>query len=163
MFQALVAVFAWFIFAQAATADWDYLPKDMMISHADAIAVVSIGKVEPASVKLAPASPMTYHEKAIATVEQVLKGKLPNSITIVGGINKDGDFACVPDVSLGTGKFLVFLNNVQHDRESWKSANADLGIRQIKSEQIEWYGKTPHERKMSPLGEVLGYIKSHSQ
>jgi hypothetical protein len=163
MLQALaIALVALLIVSHPAAADWDYIDKDMMVRHADAIAIVTVSKIEPATKKMVPADAApTYHQKATATAEQVIKGKLPATITIYGGINAGGsDSLCVPDVSLETGRFLVFIVDSRKDGQSWTSANADLGIRAIKNDQVEWYGKTNHDRVKVPLSKVVAEIKA---
>jgi hypothetical protein len=119
---------------QPAYADWDYMSKEEMVSYADAIAVATIAKVENCAEKVDNGSqyPHTYHQKASATVEQVLKGKLPAKITIYGAINAAGaPLMCVPDAKLQAGRCLVFLRDEGKKGSSFVSANADLGIRPI--------------------------------
>jgi hypothetical protein len=146
-----------------AYADWDYLPKDSMIDNADAIAVVDITKVENCATRINRSSTAarTYHQKAAAVVKSTLKGKLASSITIYGNINSAGSpFICVPDASLQAGPCLVFLRDEGHDGQSFVSANADMGIRPIAHDQVQWFGANIRERKPTPLSEVLDFIRA---
>lgn len=126
-----------------AEAKWRYMSMEEMISGADAIAVVVINKIERSDAKSADDgfSDMTsYHQQGSATVEQLLKGKLPKDITIYAGYGmRNGNAICAPTNSLELGRSIVFLH---HNGDLLVPMNGELGIRPISNNQIKnWYGK----------------------
>ena len=138
-------------------ADWDYTSTDMMIKGADVIAVVNIGAVQDTN---APQKSLEFNQKAQATVEQTLKGSPPKSFTIYGGINCKGFVACVPDVSLSSGRSLVFLRRKGPDSDAYVSANADRGIQKIINDSVLWRENSDRAGKQRKLGAVAALVKA---
>lgn len=152
----------WSLFLpNAANADWGYLSKDKMISQADAIAIITISKIEPSDAGSSYGIPgmAIYSQRGSATVEQLLKGELPKAITIYAsyGPRPGLAFACYPTNSLKIGRSLVFLN---HDGSLLVPMNADLGVRPIGNDEIDWYGLDAYDRrKRTNISEVVEEIK----
>lgn len=138
-------------------ADWDYTSTETMIKGADVIAVVNIGAVQDTN---APRKSLEFHQKAQATVEQTLKGSPPKSFTIYGGINCKGFVACVPDVSLSSGRSLVFLRRKGPDSDAYVSANADRGIQKIINDSVLWRENSDRAGKQMKLGAVAALVKA---
>jgi hypothetical protein len=125
--------------------------KDEMIEKADIIAVVDIVKVEKIESK---GSVWTYSQKAIAKVEQLLKGKIPKEVNIYGM----EDFICA-QCHYEVGKFLLFL---KYDKKLLTGSNWQFSIRPIKKDKVEWYKKGGDDRfdlEYLPLSAVLQEIR----
>ena len=133
------------VFGKAA-----YHGKTEMVISAEAIAVVTISKVEPAKAKR---KSWTYSEAATAKVEQVLKGSLARQIVLHGG----EDFICA-QVRYNPGRYIVFL---RHDEDLLVGENWHLGVREIKNDTVEWFKDDKSlELKSARLEEVLKEITS---
>lgn len=143
--------------ALPAIADWEYRTTDAMVTGADVIAIVDIGPIQ--DTKARPKD-MDFHQMAQASVEKTLKGSPPKSITIYGGINCKGFVACVPDVSLSSGRSLVFLRRKNGGANGFISANADRGIQKINSDTILWRDDANRGGKQMKLSEVIALIQS---
>jgi hypothetical protein len=97
------------------------------------VAIVDISHVE----RLTTSSrPFDYNEIAYATVQQTLKGTLPQTVKLYGGRS----FACTQD-HFAAGRYLVFL--LRH-QDLLVACNHYFGIRPINGTQVEWY--VPGER-----------------
>lgn len=105
-----------------------YAPEDEMISRVEVIAIVDISSVEKSTTK---GVHWTYGEIAHATVQQALKGKLPQSVKLHGGES----FICA-QVHFAPGRYLVFLSR---DGELFVGCNWHFSVRPIKEAQVEWY------------------------
>lgn len=167
--RPLLSIMLFSLAFQSVWADWDYQSEDAMIANSEAIAIVTVGKVEKTATNPEEAAHVasrllqgnssrqydTYHEKASATVEKVLKGKVPAKIEIYG----EGEVICGPDrfARLKSGRCLLFLKRVGN---ILVPNNADLGIRPIEHEQIDWYGKSAYDRKDTQLANVLKNIQA---
>ncbi len=144
--------------ALPAKADWDYTTTDAMIKNADVIAVVNVGPIQKTN---APDKALECHQMAQAAVEQTLKGSPPKSITIYGGINCKGFVACVPDVSLTSGRSLVFLRRKVEVANGFISANADRGIQKISNDTVQWHDDASKAGKQMKVSAVAALIKSN--
>jgi hypothetical protein len=111
-----------------AFAKAHYALEDEMIERAEIIAIVDISRVEEAKTK---GTHWTYSEIAHATVQQTLKGTLPQTVRLYGG----EDFICA-QVRFAAGRYLVFL---RRDGERLAGCNWHLSVRPIKEAQVEWY------------------------
>jgi hypothetical protein len=88
----------------------------------------------------------TYQQKASPKVERVLKGSLPNDLTVYG--NKGG----LEPVGLESGRYLAFL---RRDRDLWVCAQW-YSFRRITDETVDWFADDEHRTiKGVPLSEVL--------
>ena len=155
LFATLASVLS---FAQPSLADWDYIPRDEMVRGADAIAVVTITKIDNCSTTMGRYS-RTYHQRATADVKEIVKGRLPAKITIYGSINAAGaPFHCVPDVRLEVGPCLAFLRDESQMGTAYVSANADLGIRPIEQDKIRWCKNNIRDWQPVKLTEVIASI-----
>jgi hypothetical protein len=105
-----------------------YAPADEMIRRAEVIAIVDISHVVHAKTK---AKPFDYSEIAHATVQQTLKGALPQKVKLYGGES----FICA-QVHFAPGRYLVFLGRA-HDL--LVGCNWHLSVRPIKGAEVEWY------------------------
>ena len=129
-----------------------YAPADEMIRRAEVIAIVDISHVEHAKTK---AKRFDYSEIAHATVQQTLKGALPQKVKLYGGES----FICA-QVHFARGRYLVFLGRA-HDL--LVGCNWHLSVRPIKDTQVEWYvfGKT-HKLSWQRLLPVVKRIENLS-
>ena len=107
--------------------------ENEMIERAEVIAIVDISRVEKTETK---SQPFNYREIAHATVQQTLKGKLPQEVQLDGGES----FICA-QVHFKPGRALVFL---RRDGELLAGCNWHLSVRPIKGTEVEWY--LPGER-----------------
>lgn len=131
--------------------------KKQMIETAQVIDIVEITSIEKASVK---GNPWTYQQKASAKVEKVLKGKLPDKVSLYG----DETFICAR-CHFEKGRYLVFLDR---DRELLTGNNWQLSARKITDDnkanntekaQVEWFdAKNIFERPKAPLNQALKEI-----
>lgn len=103
---------------------------------------------------------LEFHQKAQASVEQTFKGSPSKSITIYGGINCKGFVACVPDVSLKSGRSLVFLRRKSPDSDGYVSANADRGIQKITNDSVLWRENEDTAGKQMKLSAVAALVKA---
>jgi hypothetical protein len=129
----------------SAIAKLGYMTEDNMVGYAEIIAIVDISHVERVKTK---SRPFDYNEIAYATVQQTLKGTLPQTVKLYGGTS----FTCAQD-HFAAGRYLVFL--LRH-QDLLVACNDYFGIRPINRTQVEWY--VPGERlKLSfqPLDTVL--------
>jgi hypothetical protein len=133
--------------AAGAYAEAYYASSVEMIETASAIAIVQIAQVE--AVEQA-GERVKYGQKALASVEQVVKGELPDRIALYG----DEDFICA-QVHLAPGKFLVFL---RRDGDLWVGVNWELSVRPIRGDEVQWYGDRL-EMKWVRLASVLQEIR----
>lgn len=135
--------------AARADAKAAFQTPEQMIATSQAIALVRIERVEPASTK---GQNWTYGQKAIARVERVFKGHLPAEVFLWGEEN----FVCAR-CQFSEGRALVFL---KRDQMLWTGNNWQLGSRPIKDEQIEWFGdKGAFDLKYQPLAGVLQQVQ----
>jgi hypothetical protein len=126
-----------------------YAPKAEMIQRAEVIALVQILMVEKTDTKR---KSWTYRQKATARVEQVLKGKVPQEITLYG----QEDFIC-GQCRFAPGRYLLFL---KRDEDLLVGSNWQFSIRPITGDQVEWYaGDKSLELKPAPLAGVLQEIR----
>jgi hypothetical protein len=138
----------------SAPAKIGYMNEGNMIRYAEFIAIVDISHVE----RMDPKSAFNHTEIAYATVQQTLKGRLPQTVKLHGGTW----FICAQD-HFAAGRYLVFL--VCH-QDLLMSCNDYFGIRPINGTQVEWYvpgEPVPGEpRKLSfqPLDAVLQRIRN---
>ena len=152
-FQALLAVGLVLLFAATAQARAAFKDKVQMIETAEVIAIVEITSVEEVSVK---GKFWTYGQKALAKVENVLKGQVPDVVSLYG----DEDFICAR-CNFEVGRYLVFLDR---DGELLTGNNWHLSARKItktsgETEQVEWFtDKGPFEKKEALLSDVLREI-----
>lgn len=114
--------------------------KDEMIEKAEVIAIISIGEVKVAETH---GVNWTYRQSAIATVESVLKGTLPKTITLYGMEN----FPCAQCL-LGKGRFIAFLKK---DGDLWTGSNWHLSFRPIQGTTVEWYKAEDDRYEMVPI------------
>ena len=152
--RELLAVLALAFFAgpvPSAVAKIGYMNEDTMVRYAEIIAIVDISHVEHVKIK---SRPLDYTEIADATVQQTLKGTLPQPVKLYGGRS----FACAQD-HFAAGRYLVFL--VRH-QDLLASCNDYFGIRPINGAQVEWYVPGERTLKLSfqPLDTVLQRIKN---
>jgi hypothetical protein len=134
----------------SAFAKVAYETEDAMIRRAEIIAIVDISYVERAKTK---SWPFDYSEIAYATVQQTLKGTLPQTVKLYGGEL----FPC-NEVHFHAGRYLVFL--LRHE-DLLVACNGYFGVRPINGTQVEWY--VPGERvrlSFQPLDTVLQRIKN---
>jgi hypothetical protein len=136
--------------APGALAKAAFAGEEEMIQVADVIAIVNITKVEETRTK---GEYWTFSEVAHATVEQTLKGTLPQNVKLSGG----EDFICA-QVHFAPGRQLVFL---RREGELLTGCNWHLGVRPIKETQVEWYvAGQCMELSWQPLAGVLERIKN---
>jgi hypothetical protein len=143
----ILLVMSFPLLANAKAAYWG---KTEMIRRSEIIAIVNISVVEPTSIK---GKGWTYSEVASATVERVLKGKLPEEVKLYGGEN----FICA-QVRYKPGRHLVFLRK---DENLLTGVNWHLGVRKIEKEDVQWLvdGRL-FEFKSTPLSDVLAEIEA---
>ena len=133
----------------SALAKAAYAAEEQMIERAEVIAIVNVARVEKAETK---GTHWTYSEIAHATVEQTLKGTLPQTVKLYGG----EDFICA-QVHFAVGRYIVFL---RRDGELLVGCNWHLSVRPIKDKQAEWYVAGEHMTlSWQPLDAVLERIK----
>jgi hypothetical protein len=120
-----------------------------MIERAEVIAIVNITHVEKADTK---GTNWNYREIANATIEQTLKGTVPQTVKLYGG----EDFICA-QVHFTPGRHIVFL---RRDGGLLVGCNWYLSVRPIKDVQVEWYveGKRM-DLSWQPLATVIERIK----
>ena len=136
--------------APNALAKAAYAAEEEMIERAEAIAIVNVTRVEKTETK---GKHWIYSEIAHATVEQTLKGTLPQTVKLYGG----EDFICA-QVHFAAGRYFVFL---RRDGELLVGCNWHLSVRPIKDGQAEWYAVGEHMTlSWQPLNAVLGRIKN---
>jgi hypothetical protein len=149
--QSLLALGLVLLLAATVQAKAAYKGKGRMIETAEVIAVVEITSVEKASVK---GKHWIYGQRALAKVENVLKGKLPASASLYG----DENFICAR-CHFEIGRYLVFLDR---DGELLTGNNWYLSIRKITENseaKVEWFDdKNIFEKKQAPLSDVLNEI-----
>lgn len=128
-----------------------YYGPEWMVREAEFIAVVTITTVQTNAVK---GGNWTYSESATATVERMIKGKLPLNVTLHGAEN----FICA-QVRYKPGRHLVFL---RRDGNLLTGVNWHLGHRPIDGDQIEWFTaaqRSPFELSFQPIGKVITSIE----
>ena len=136
------------VFAAAATGKAAFKSKTQMIESSDAIAVVDITATDKVSIK---GKHWTYAQKATAKVEQTLKGKLPETISLYG----DEDFICAR-CHFEIGKYLVFLNR---DGDNLVGNNWQPSARKITADKVEGFNdEDVHTRPEASLADVLREI-----
>ncbi|NOY00410.1 MAG: hypothetical protein GXP30_11845 [Verrucomicrobia bacterium] len=125
--------------------------KEEMIERAQAIAIVSIGEVEPVEKQ---GKHWTYRQRAKVKVKSVLKGKLSDEFVLYGLET----FICA-QCSLSEGSFIVFLKK---DGELWTGANWHLSLRKINKGTVEWYVANDNRYKMASasLEKVIKEIRA---
>ena len=134
----------------SALAKAYYATEDEMIERAEAIAIVDISRVEIAETK---GKPFHYRQNAHATVQQTLKGTLPQAVKFYGG----DSFICA-QIYFAPGRHLVFLTR---DGELLVGCNWYFSVRPIKGTQVEWYVQGERLKlSWQPLDMVLGRIKN---
>lgn len=134
---------------QSVQAKARFAGKKEMISRSEAIAVVKITRVEKAD---ASGRVWTYRQRATGEVEETLKGKLPEEITLYG----QETFICA-QCQFGEGQFLLFL---RQDVDKWVGANWHLSIRPITDNEVEWYASDDSiEQKKAPLDRVIKEVR----
>ena len=149
-FLALLSLASFVGLVPSALAKLAYMNEDDMVRRAEIIAIVDISHVEHSKTK---SWPFDYNEIAYGTVQQTLKGTLPETVKLYGGTS----FTCAQD-HFAAGRYLVFL--LRH-QDLLVACNGYFGIRPINGTQVEWY--VPGERlKLSfqPLDTVLQRIKT---
>lgn len=150
-FQSLILIGLVLSLAAVCQARAAFKGKVQMIETAEVIAVVEITGVEKVSVK---GKYWTYGQKASAKVENVLKGKLPDNVSLYG----DEDFICAR-CHFEVGRYLVFLDR---DGELLTGNNWHLSIRKItgdSEEKVEWFDdKKIFEKTEALLSDVLNEI-----
>lgn len=125
--------------------------KEEMIERAQAIAVVSIGEVEPIEKQ---GKHWNYRQRAKVLVKSVLKGELPDEFVLYGAET----FICA-QCSLDTGSYIVFLKK---DGDIWTGSNWHLSLRKIHKDTVDWYATNDKRYEMAPvpLEKVIKEIKS---
>lgn len=113
-----------------ASARVYFQSKSEMIAEADAIAVITISKVEDTS---AHELQLGYAKVAEAKVEMVLKGELGKSLKIHG----NETFKC-GQCPLTKGRFLAFLRKAD---PIWVGANWHLSLRPIEKDKVMWHAR----------------------
>jgi len=143
------AIAVWFIgSAPGLLARAYFAGAQEMVQGSVAIAILDISKVEEVE---ATGEHWTYRERAQATVDQTLKGSLPQQVQLFG----NETFIC-EQVRFQPGRYLVFL---RRDGEKLVGANWHLSIRPIKDGQVEWYsGKQRLDLSWQPLSAVVKQV-----
>ena len=137
----------------AAAAEARYADKVEMIREAEIIAVVDITRVRFLARK---GREWRRRQAAEATVEKVLKGRLPEQVTLSG----NEDFICARTL-FKPGRHLVFL---RRDGDLLWSSNWQLGVRPITGDTVEWVGEqNVFNTVKAPLAEVTARIKRELQ
>ena len=128
-----------------------YAGRTEMIQKAEAIVIVTITGVEDTERK---GSHWTYRQRAIASVERCLKGKLEGQIEIHGMET----FICA-QCRYQKGRFILFLRS---DGELWVGSNWHLGIRPISGDKVEWPSGDERRFEMTevPLSDVVVEISA---
>lgn len=128
-----------------ANAKAYFQTKDEMIERAEAIAVIQITGVGPAT---AAGQSWTYGQTGKAAVLQSIKGNLPEKFKIYGSEN----FICAR-CPLANGTYLAFLKK---DGSLWTGSNWHLSLRPIKERMVDWFtGDDRYDTKPAPLERVL--------
>ncbi len=150
MKRVLIAVCVMLAVSAPVFGDARYAGKEAMIREADAIVVATVTKVEKDKTR---GRHWTYGQKAMATVEQCLKGGLAAQIEIRGM----EDFICA-QCRFETGRFLLFL---RRDGELWAGSNWHLSIRANKDGKVAWFkpGGTLFDSTEQPLDAVLAEVR----
>ena len=125
--------------------------KEEMVERSQAIAVVSIGEVEPVEKQ---GNHVTYLQRAKVQVKSVLKGKLPDEFIMYGLEN----FICA-QCALNEGSFIVFLKK---DGDLWTGSNWHFSLRKINNGTVDWYvsNENRYEMAPAPLKKVIKEIKA---
>ena len=125
--------------------------KEEMIERAQAIAIISVGAVEPVEKK---GKHWTYRQRAKVQVESVLKGELPDEFVLYGSET----FICA-QCSLNPGSYISFLKK---DGNLWAGSNWQLSLRKINKDAVDWYvaNDKRYEMAPTPLEEVVREIKA---
>ena len=140
--------------AQQALSKAAFYGPDWMIANAESIAIVTITGVQTNSPGVR-GKVWTYRETAQATVESVLKGELPRTVTLHGGEN----FICA-QVHYQPGRHLVFL---RRDGQLLTAINWHLGLRPITGEHVEWFsdsGKSVLALAPTPLSKIIAEVRA---
>ncbi len=138
--------------SSSASAKAYYQGEKEMIERSEAIAIVAIARVEETETK---AEPFDYRQIAHATVEQILKGTLPQTITLYGMES----FICA-QVRFAPGRYLVFL---RRDGERLVGVNWHFSARPLRENQIEWYAPGKGlALSWQPFDEVIGRVRDQS-
>lgn len=127
-----------------------YANEAEMIERSEVVAIVNISEVEKAKTE---SKPFDYSEIAHATVEQTIKGTLPQTVKLYGGES----FICA-QVHYAPGRHLVFL---RRNEDLLVGCNWHMSVRPIKDGKVEWF--LPQERlKVSwqELEAVLARVKN---
>ena len=137
------------------SATIELITRERMIEKAEVIAVVTVYKTRLAKTQ---GSEWAFYRKAEAKVEAVLKGTLPETITIYCDEKK----ASGSSFSVRHGRYLVFL---KWDGPLLIGAVGGYSGRKITGDEVGWFGPD-HRRptrhfKPRPLAEVLKNI--HAQ
>jgi hypothetical protein len=168
-FQLLLAVGLVAVFADTAQAKANYKGKVQMIKTAEVMAVVEIARVRTMSV--INGNTWSYRQMVSAKVEKVLKGDLPDNVTLYGDTCYLQNTTQPPTRFSPTayicgkchfeiGRYLVFL---KRDGELLTGNNWQLSVRKISrdsQEKIEWFdGKKILENQEVLLSDVLSEVK----
>ncbi len=132
-----------------AAAKARYAGKAEMIGEAEIIAVVDVTRVTAVEKK---GKHWTCKHAAEAKVETVLKGQLPEKVTLYGQEN----FICAR-ADFKPGRQLVFL---QRDGDLLRSSNWQVGVRPITGDTVEWLGEgNVFASTKAPLAATLAEIR----
>ena len=149
-FQSLLPVGLVLLLSVSAHAIAAYKTKMQMIDTAEVIAVVTITGTTKVSVK---GRIWTYRQRALARVENILKGNLPSRVSLFG----DEDFPCARS-HFAPGRYLVFL---RHDTNLWTGNNWALSALKITKGNVEWFAnnESSFRKKDARLADVLKGIR----
>lgn len=127
-----------------------FASKNEMIREADAIVVADVTAVEKTN---RATSGWTYRQRAVAQVEQCLKGQVQGAIELFG----QETFICA-QCNFETGRQLLFLR--RHPDGFWTGSNWHLGIRPIRDGQVDWLAGTNdvHTIKPASLSNVVSEV-----
>ena len=137
----------------SASADPGNFDKINLVAISDAVAVLRIDSVEGCRIKIGDE---TYDRKAIAHIEQVLKGTLSREITICSRLSK---FECPPPYYIETGRSLVFLRDLGVQGKSgrvWTCTDSMYGSQKIEKDRVSWWD----DKTSVPLSDVVKDIKA---
>ncbi|RYX82487.1 hypothetical protein EON83_19390 [bacterium] len=132
--------------ARDAHAKAAYQPLDVMVANSDAIAIVQVDQVVATQIK---GSHWSYGQKALARVQQTLKGQLPATPTLLG----DENFECA-SCHFDEGRYLVFL---KREKMGWAGVNWHLSARKTENGLITW---RENEEVRANLNDRLTAIKA---
>lgn len=148
--QVIVVIGLAFLIAASAQAAVVYKSKVQMIETAEVVAVVEITNVAKVSAK---GELWTYRQKASAKVQNVIKGKLPDNVSLYG------DGLICGNCRFEVGRYLVFLDR---DGGLLTGNNWELSARKItgkSKKNVEWLGdKGLFQKKQALLSDVLSEI-----